>query len=194
MAIDLNTLVLTAREQLTELPESVQFSRENLRALIAPAISAWQEQTNDDPNKRQPFIVESGAITIVNGLADILAEVEARGFRLDFIKDSDIEIAYAKTPVFQVKFVNSLDRLQMHGRQDRFLIKVYRSGTRFYFKDAGATDITSMNGSFTLRSVVIPNDPAQLPASVMPQIATAIADLARKQLAQQNRGLNMPPK
>lgn len=193
MAIDLSQLVLTAREMLSELPESVHFSRENLRALVKPAISLWQSQTNADITRRQNFIVDSAAINVVDGVADIGPEVDAKGFRLDFIRESDIVLPY-QLPTYTVKFVNSFDRLMSTGRQDKFYILAYLSRTRLTFREAGEVLIDTMNGTFILRSTVIPVDPAVMPVSVMPEIAMVIADLARARESKENRGLDIPPK
>lgn len=194
MAINPEELILAARDMLTELPESVIFSRDNLQGLIKPAIAVWQEQTNNDPQKRHDFIVESNDITIILGVADISTEVDATGFRVDFLKEGDIEIAYAKSPNFTVKFVNSLDRLKMKGRQDQFFMKVYLNGMEMRFKEPGLADIDTLNGTFRIRSVVIPSNLADLSRSVMPMIATVVADLAKKQFAEKHRGVELPVK
>lgn len=195
MAIDENILILTAREMVTELPESVDFSRESLRMMIKPAISIWQNQTNDDPQRRQNFIVESDAITIAAGQADLSTQIDTKGFRVDFIKESDIVIAYSGSGIinYKVKFVNDFDRLISPGRQDKFFILAYLSGKQITFKDAGQINVDTIGGSFKIRSVVIPSDLAGLPASVMPEIALVIADLCKKRIKDQNRGLNMKP-
>jgi hypothetical protein len=192
MAINEQELILTAREMLTELPEAVHFSRENLRALIQPAIWLWQEKINDDPRKREQFIVESDAITISQGQADISTEVDAKGFRLDFIRDSDIVIAYG-LPNYTVKFVNSLNRLSSIGRQDKFYVLAYMSGSHITFKDAGSVDIDDINGSFTLRSIALPTSLDALPSSAKAELSIILADLAKTEIGQQNRGLDVPP-
>lgn len=192
MAIDLLQLILTAREMLTEEPEAVSYSRENLRALVRPAISLWQLQTNADITRRQNFIVDSAAIAIVDGVADIGPEVDAKGFRLDFIRESDIVLPY-QLPTYTLKFVNSFDRLMSAGRQDKFYILAYLSGTRLTFREAGEVLIDTMNGDFILRSTVIPIDPSVMPVSVMPEIAMVIADLARARAPKENRGLDISP-
>lgn len=189
MAIEIEKLILQARESVTELPESVTLSRESLYALIPQAILVWQERTNENPQKRQNFIRESGEISITDGTADIESEVNEKGFRLEYIKASDIEIATGQNPRFQVKFVNSLDRLRMAGIQDRFFILAYLSGYKITFKDAGEEPGT-MNGAFTLRSVVLPTDLTDMNESVLPELALVLGELAKNQLAQQNRGLD----
>ncbi len=196
MAIDIEQLILMAREQLSELPESVHYSRESLRALIKPAIALWQEETNANLQKRQSFIVPSAAIPVVAGVADLSSEIDDKGFRLDWIKESDIEIGYSpdQQPPFTVKFVNSLDRLKMIGRQDRFFYLAYLSGKSLRFREPGQTATNTFNANIFIRSAVIPSDPASLDAGIMPDIATAIANLARQsQPRPENRGLDIAP-
>lgn len=183
-----------ARDLLTDLPESVTLPRDVLFSMIKPAIAIWQLQTNDDPQRRQNFIVASAPIAIAAGEADISAEVEAKGFRLDLIKESDIELPGSGEVNFAVKFMSSLDRFKMRGRQDRFFYKCYMSGTRLRFCEPGANWDDGYNGSLVLRSVVLPNDPGTMSKTLMPELAIVIADLARKQIREQNRGLNRPPK
>ena len=50
-----------------------------------------------------------------------------------------------------------------------------------------------MTGSIVIRSAVIPDDPATLDKGIMPEIATAIANLARQRIAAENRGLDIAP-
>lgn len=193
MAIVVNDLIMTAREILTELPESVHFSRESLRALVKPAISLWQDRTNADRNKRQNFVVTSNDISIIAGFADIATAVDAYGFRLEYIADADIVLPYGE-PNYRVKFVNSFDRLVSIGRQDKFFTLAYLSGTQITFREAGVVELGTLDGTFKIVSPVIPSNLATLNAGVMPEIAIAVADLARAQMREQNRGLNIPPK
>ena len=92
-----------------------------------------------------------------------------------------------------MKFVNSLDRLKRKGRQDRFFYLAYLSGKTLRFKVPGETAINTMTGSIVIRSAVIPDDPATLDKGIMPEIATAIANLARQRIAAENRGLDIAP-
>lgn len=190
----LEKLIFQAREQLTELPESVMLSRESLRALVPPAIALWQERTNGNLQKRQNFIRESGDIAVVDGVCDIAEVIDQFGFRLEFIRESDIEIEYPGTPAFQVKFVNSLDRLKMVGRQDKFFTLCYLSGTKMTFRYAGDAYIDSLNVSFKIRSVVFPTDLTDMNEALLPELSLVLAELAGNQLKEQNRGLNIPPK
>ena len=194
MPIDIKQLVLMAREQLSELSSAVHFSEENLYALIRPAIAMWQEETNNDPQKRQSFIVESGKISPVAGVYDLSDAIDTYGFRLDWLKESDIEIAYdpAQAPEFTVKFVNSLDRLKMVGRQDKFFHLAYLSGTNLRMRKAGSTTADAMMDDIVIRSAAIPSDPSELNAGIMPELSTAIANLARREIMAENRGLNVP--
>lgn len=198
MAINTDELVLTARDLITELPESVIFSRENLFSLIKPAISLWQDQTNSDPQKRQNFIVESGLIFIASGIADLSSEIGLKGFRVEFIKDSDVTLSIAgvapQVPQLNVKFVNSVNRLAIVGRQDRFFHLVHLSGSRMTIRAAGSPSIAATNGTLTLRAPVIPSDLTTLNKPVMYEIAILLADLAKQQYKEQNRGLDIPVK
>lgn len=191
MAISIDELVFQAREQITGLPESVEFPRDAIRAVIPAAIAVWQERTNANPEKRQNFIRESSPITILANVADLESEVNAKGFRLEFISAADIEIAYETELRLPVKFVNSLSRLRLAGRQDRFFIKAYLSGTRLTFYQPSGEEV---NGSFTLRSVVLPSDLTDMNESILPELATIVAELLKKRYYQQNRGLDINPK
>ena len=191
MAITVDELVFQAREQITGLPESVEFPRDAIRAVIPAAIAVWQERTNANPEKRQNFIRESAPITIVEDVADLESEVNAKGFRLEFIHGSDIEIAYDVEIPLPVKFVNTLDRFKLAGRQDAFFIKAYLSGTRLMFRQPSGE---AMNGSFTLRSAVLPTDLTQMNKAILPELATIVAELLKKRFYQQNRGLDINPK
>jgi hypothetical protein len=196
MAINTEELIFEARAMLTELPESVTLSRDNLFDMIRPAIQLWQEKTNADIGKRQNFIKQSTDINIVDGFADISTVVDSLGYRLDFLHESDIYVPYAGevNANYTVKFVNSLNRLMSIGRQDKFFVLAFLSGSSITFKEPGEVGFGSMNGTFQIRSVVIPTDLTQMPASVMPEIAVILADLAAKQIKQQNRGLDRTPK
>jgi hypothetical protein len=197
MAITLDELVSASRELVTELPESVIFSYENIAALIPSAIALWQQKTNNDVSKRQAFIQESEniSLTSVTGFgaeANILPQVDAKGFKLEFIKDSDIEIAYATggEPNFTVKFVPSLDRLKIFGRGDKFFIKAYLSGTNIKFRKS---DGLAFTGTMKIKSVVLPSDLTTLPASVKGDLALIVAELAKLEIREKNLGLNISP-
>ena len=196
--IELDEIVFAAREQLTELPESVTLSRQSLRAMVPASIALWQNEINANPARRHNFLQRSPNIRIASGVADISQVVETMGYRLDFIHESDIEIAYSKQPVLHVRFVNSKNRLYLGSRQDRFYVLAYLTGTKITFRDPDAAanvDATAtMNGQFTMRSVVLPTDLSKMPRSVLPDLAVALADLARQQLREQNRGVNIAPK
>lgn len=196
MAIDVEELILAARDMLTELPESVVFSRDNLLGLVKPAISLWQDQTNENPQKRQNFIVESAAVVVAAGVCDLAAEIDSKGFRLEFIKENDIALTITggitQAPDLMVKFVNSLNRLKMKGRQDRFFTLAYLSGTLITFKQAGSTAVDEIAGTLKLRSPVIPSDLSTMNKAVMYELAILVADLAKQQFRQQNRGLDKP--
>jgi hypothetical protein len=196
MAIDVEELILTARGMLTELPESVTLSRDNMFDIIRPAIQLWQEKTNMDIGKRQNFIVQSNDIDIVEGVADISTAIDTYGYRLDFLHESDIYLTYTgeRNANYTVKFVASLNRLMSIGRQDKFFILAYLSGSVITFKSPDEVGFGSMDGAFQIRSVVIPNNLADMNRSVMPEIAVILADLASKQIKQQNRGLDKPVK
>jgi hypothetical protein len=196
MAIDSEDLILTARSMLTELPESVMLSRDNMFDQISPAISLWQERTNADLGKRQNFIRQSGDINIVDGVADISQAITDYGYRLDFLHDSDIYIPYTgeRNANYTVQFVASLNRLMSIGRQDKFFVLAYLSGETITFKFPEEVGFGSIDATFQIRSVVIPGDLSKIPASVMPDIAVILADLASKQIRQQNRGLDRPVK
>jgi hypothetical protein len=196
MAINAEDLILTARSMLTELPESVTLSRDALFDMIRPAIYLWQEKTNQDLGKRQNFIVQSEDIPIVNGVADIGNIVDKYGYRLDFLHESDIYMPYTgeTNANYTVKFVNSLNRLQSVGRQDKFFILAYLSGKSITFKGPDEVGFGAMETTFQIRSVVLPSDLGEIPDALMPEIAVLLADLAAKQLKQQNRGLDRPVK
>lgn len=194
MAIDTEELILMARDMLTDLPESVSIPRDMLYTLIKPAIALWQLQTNDDPARRQNFIVASDAQVITDTVCNLSGAIDTFGFRMDMIKEGDIEIAYAGEVNFKVKFFNSLDRFKIRGRQDKYFYKCYISGTTLRFIQPGASATALFSGSFVLRSVVIPSDPASLNQAVMPEIAINIADLVRKQIRMNNKGAERPPK
>lgn len=198
MAINVEELLLTVRDLLTELPESVIFSRDSLLGMVKPAIAQWQDATNEDPQRRQNFIVESDPITIAAGVADLSAQVDAKGFRLEFVKENDIALTVtgysSQTPNYQVKLVNSLDRLMTKGRQDKFYHLAYLSGTKLTLRTAGTTVINGMAGSLKLRAPVIPADLATMNKPMMYELAAVIADMAKKQFLQQNRGLDVPVK
>lgn len=194
MAIDTEELVLMARDMLTDLPESVSIPRDMLFTLIKPAIALWQLQTNDDPARRQNFIVESNSQTITANVCDIATAIDTYGFRMDLIKEGDIEMTYAGEVSFKVKFFNSLDRFKLRGRQDKYFYKCYMSGTKLRFIEPGASSSDTFAGTFVIRSACIPSDPAALNQSVMPEIAINIADLVRKQIRMNNKGAERPPK
>lgn len=190
MAIDVDQLVLLAREQLTELPESVIFSRENLRALVPSAVALWQEQTNSNHEKRHAFLKESDDIDVEANVADIADAVDEYGFRLDFIRDSDVLVSYDSPIKLRTVFVSSIDRLRMPGRQDRFFVLAYLRGTQIEFCHP---NFIEWSGTFRLRSVVIPFDLWEIPAPLAPELALVVAELARREFTQQNRGLNVEP-
>ena len=192
--IDTETLILRAREHLTELPESVIFSRENLIALLPSAISAWQTETNQNKTRRQAFVIESDPVEISDGEADLTDEFDDKGFRLDFLLEGDISLLTdGKAAAFNIKFVPSRDRLALIGRQDKFFTLAYLSGTRIYLR-SGTGASGELNGELLIRSVVLPADLEEFPSYIEPELATALAKLARMQFSAQNRGLDMPPK
>lgn len=192
MSIDVNDLIFRAREQVTGLPESVEFPRDAVRAVIPSAIAVWQERTAADPEKRQNFIRESDPIVIdTDGVADIEEQVNAKGFRLEFINASDIELTYSADIKFSVKFVNSLDRFLMQGRQDAFFIKAYQSGPKIRFRQPSGLPIEA---DLVLRSVVLPSDLEDMNASILPELATIVAEILKKRFYNQNRGLDIQPK
>ena len=194
-------LITIARDALTELPESVIFSRENLLGLIPSAISIWQERTAKNPAKRHNFIQESGAIQIRNGVANISEAIDEYGYKLEYIEGSDVVIDLAYSPDLpnkRVVFVNSIDRLHAPGRADKFYILGYLLGTTITFHNpiaaVGEDATTTLNSRFKLRSVVMPNDLADIPESVAPEIGLIIAEIAKGQFRQQNKGLDLNPK
>lgn len=191
MAIDPLQLVLTARDMVTDLPESVTLPRDAIHSIIPSAIAIWQLQTANDPEKRQNFIVESGTITMTNNVADLAAEIASKGFRMEFIHEGDIEISYAGTMNFTVKFIKTLDRFKIKGRQDAFFIKCYMSGTTLRFCKANSPWTEDWDTTFKIRSVVIPSDLTLLPPSVLPELAIVLADELRKTLPREkNLGLS----
>lgn len=191
MAIDPLQLVLTARDMVTDLPESVTLPRDAIFSMIPSAIAIWQLQTANDPEKRQNFIVESGTITMTNNVADIASEIASKGFRMEFIHESDIEISYTGSTNFTVKFIKTLDRFKLRGRQDKFFVKCYMSGTTLRFCKANAAWTEDWDTTFKIRSVVIPSDLTSLSPSVLPEIAIVLADELRKMMPREkNFGLN----
>ena len=194
MARNTEELVLMARDMLTDLPESVSIPRDMLYTLIKPAIALWQLQTNNDPARRQNFIVASNTQNIVANVCDLANAIDTYGFRMEFIKEGDIEITYAGQVNFTVKFINSLDRFKIRSRADKYFIKCYMSGTVLRFCAPDSAWSTAFAASFVLRSAVIPSDPASLNTGIMPEIAINIADLVRKQLRMNNKGVERPPK
>jgi hypothetical protein len=194
MAIDPEKLVLTARDMLTELPESVTLSRDNLFGMIKPAISVWQDQTNNDPAKRQNFVVTSTDVDIEAGIAEYLPQGRrCKGFRVEFFADGDVSLTTDGVTGYRpAKFVSSRDRLYRNGRQDKFRDLIYLQGMQLLVKGKGETVPENTNGTLVIASPVIPSDLADINGAVMYEIATVMADLAKKQLQQQNRGLDRP--
>lgn len=196
--INREKLIHLVREQITELPESVLFSRDNISSLIQPGIALWQEQTNNNKQKRHNFIQQE-SVPIANGAADLSSAIDNKGFRLEYIREGDLEITTRDaTPNLTVKFVASLNRLKLPGRADKFFVLAYLSGTSIRFRDpdaaSGEDPLLTMSGDAVLRSVVLPNYLDGVPESIAPELALVIADLARKQFLEQNRGLNLPIK
>lgn len=93
-----------------------------------------------------------------------------------------------------MKFVNSLDRLKLVGRQDLFYCLAYMSGTRITFRYPGEADADTLNASFKIRSVVLPQDLTDMNEAILPELALVLAELAGHQIKEQNKGLNRPPK
>lgn len=184
MSINVEELILAARDILTEEPESAEYSRDALLGLVKPAIVAWQDQTNQDVQKRQNFVVQSAAITITNGIADLSTEIDSKGFRIEFIKDSDIEVAISGvspiSPEILVKLVSTKDRLNYRGRQDKFFVVGYLSGSRITFRAPGSGAINSLNGTMTLRAPVIPSDLTAMNKPIMYELAIVIAQMAKQ--------------
>lgn len=190
-------LVLMARDGLTELPESVIFSRENLRGLIPQAIALWQERTNSNPEKRHPFLVLSDNIKIQSGVADISEAVEDFGYKLEYISDSDIIITGENLPRKKVNFVYSWDRLVSPGIQDKFFILGYLEGMTITFRNPvvipDQDPLKTLNAQFKLNSVVLPNSLEDTPKSVIADLALALAEIAKGQYRQQNKGIDTAP-
>lgn len=178
---------------VTELPESVTLSRENILACIPAAIALWQDRTANDPHKRIQWVVESDLISVTANVATIAAQMEAKNFRYEWLHESDIIVAYAaKGPSLTVKFVNSYDRLQMSGPQDSYFLLAYisTSGT-ITFKKPGTSSWTASN-IFKIRSVSIPSELNSLPASVLPELMLVLAEILKAQFRDQNRGVALP--
>ena len=193
--IDSLELILLARDGLTELPESVIFSRENLLGLIPQAITLWQDRTNANPEKRHNFLILSDNISIRNSAADISEALDEFGYRVEYIAGSDVLLEGTNLPKKKVTFVNSWDRLAHPGRQDKFSNLAYLQGKIITFRNPLATGNTdplkSLNARFKLNSVVIPNDLNEIPNSVMSDLALILAEIAKGEFRQQNRGLDI---
>lgn len=194
MAIDPEKLVLVCRDMLTELPESVTLSRDNIFSLIKPAISIWQDQTNNDPRKRQNFVVRSRNISIRTGIADIASAVDDGGFRIEFFADGDVSVTTQGITGYRpAKFVSSRDRLYRTGRQDRFRDLIYLQGLKLLVKGKGQATPDTTTGSLVIASPVLPTDLSRFNEPVMYEIATVMADLAKKQLPDRNIALGQQP-
>lgn len=191
MAIDVNTLIFRAREQITGLPESVEFPRDAIYAVIPSAIAVWQERTNANHEKRQNFIRQSDPIAINDNVADIEEQVNLKGFRLEFINASDVEISYDAVVQLPLKFVNSLDRFNLVGRQDAFFIKAYQSGMKIRFRQPSGDPIEQ---DLVIRSVVMPSNLEDMNEAILPELALIVAEIMKKRYYTQNRGLDIPPK
>ncbi len=196
--INIEELVLQAREHLTELPESVIVSEDSLAALVPSAIAVWQLKTAKDRNKRQNFVVKSEPLTVTDGELDLSAAIETYGFRLDMLEEGDLEFTGSTDKKYGIKFIASRDRLKFPGIQDKFFTLAHLSGTTIQFRDPAAVSpanpLTSLNGEIIIRSVVLPKELTDIPYTVLPELALELADLARRQFNSQNRGLNIPPK
>lgn len=194
MAIEQQSL-LAVREMITELPESVTLSRENIMACVPAAIALWQDRTANDPHKRVQWFVESGNVSVAANVADISSIMETNGFRYEWLHESDILVSYAaKGPSLAVKFVNSYDRLKMTGPQDDYFLLAYvsTSGT-ITFKKPGTSSWTASN-VFKIRSVAVPGTLGAMPASILPELMLVLAEILKAQFRDQNRGVALPTK
>lgn len=192
MPIDPDLLILRTRDLLTDLPEAVTLPRDQLFSMIGPAIAVWQAEIERDPEKRQLFTVTTDNIVVVNNVADIADAVNDHNLRLDKIKDADIEVVSGATTRFEVKMVNSHDRLRVRSAADRFFAKAYLSGTRLTIVPPGASLTGAWGGEIRITGLSMPQDLEALPQSAEPDLAIIIADIARKTIRQQNRGLDRP--
>jgi hypothetical protein len=181
-------LVMRTREMLTDEPESALLPREQLIAVIPIAISEWQKKIVKDRAQLEAFRVETGEITIADGVADLSNEVNAKNIRLDLLTESDIEFVSGPTFPFikTVQFVRSYDRLTLGGIQDKFFILAFLSGYQLRFRNPDTSpgdDATqTLTGTFKIRGISIPNDLEDVPETMTGDIAVILADLLRKRI------------
>lgn len=195
-------LVEIARNILTEEPDARRFTREKIRALIPVAISELQEKillaarAGFGMGNLQAFVIETGDIDVVDGVADLTTQIDATGLRLDLIKASNILVNYTENPFIKtVQFVSSLDRLTLGGIQDKFFILAFLDGQllRFRDPDGGGDPTITLNTTIKIRGVCTPSTVAQISNDQRGILANVLADVARREVPQPEIGVNVVP-
>lgn len=99
-----------------------------------------------------------------------------------------------RSDALEVKFVNSRDRLTMGGRQDRFFLCAYFDGKTIYFRnpDPQVEPLRTLNGTMQIRATVVPTTLANIPAGLIGELATIMAEIVRTMnTGKQPRGVDL---
>lgn len=180
MAIDTEELVLSARSLLTSEDAALKFPLSDFYAALPLTVDAWNQRNRELEAKGlgRKIPVTTSTIRIINGQANVKTAIEAVGMLPEKVKQAEIFLTYGATPPLSVRFVNSRDRLNFTGTQDKFFINAHFDGDKMFFAPVADTPLNNVD--FTITADGNPTSIDAMPADVSGEIAIILAELMRK--------------
>lgn len=181
MAVDPQKLVRSARSLLTSEDTALKLPLTDFFAAIPVAIDEWHSRNRMmalKTGKSRKITATTANITISSGVANCKTAIEAVGILPDKVREAEIFISYAGNPNLAVRFVNSRDRVNLNGVQDKFFINAHFDNEKIFFQNVGGVPLNAVD--FTITADSNPTTLANMPEDLFGEIAQILAELMKK--------------
>ena len=181
MAIDAQTLVLSARSLLTSEDTALKLPLSDFHAVVPIALDEWNSRNREMERKTgygRKILATTASITINAGVATVRSAIEAVGIIPAKVREAEIDITYDGQPQLNVRFVNSRDRVKLTGIQDPFFVQAYFDGDSIYFGTVNGSPLNAV--TFTIKGDSNPTDLTNVPEDLAGELAQILAELMRK--------------